>query len=253
MIKFKKIAWFMDVNEETNIRNIFGKHKFKGIKKIITTIENNSERYIWNIKKATLEDLIEFNELYKQEIGKKYNSKIYDLINIYEPQILSWNNIYFSYLRENNILIAWWISSHKISRWKDTLAGCIKVWENIKIDWISILYYIEYLFFTLGMKLNVKQFSAGKDRNCYGYIWENIWLAIHKLQNHYLPYESSDKEEFEIEENDILNETMLLIPNPNKNYFCDKAILRSNKDNIKIDEEFVLLKKRWISLEIRSL
>jgi hypothetical protein len=46
IIKFKKVARFMYVNEETNIRNIFGKHKFKGIKKVITTIENNSERYI---------------------------------------------------------------------------------------------------------------------------------------------------------------------------------------------------------------
>jgi hypothetical protein len=69
-------------------------------------------------------------------------------------------------------------------------------------------------------------------------------LAIHKLQNHYLPYQSSDKEEFQVKENDIVNETMVFIPNPDKNNFCDKALLWTNKTQEQIAEEFILLEKR---------
>jgi hypothetical protein len=69
-------------------------------------------------------------------------------------------------------------------------------------------------------------------------------LAIHKLQNHYLPYKSSDKQEFEIDESAIKTETMVFIPNPNKNNFCDKAIIRTNKNQQQIKEDFVLLEKR---------
>ena len=45
IIKFNKIARFMDVDDTTNIRTIFGKNKFKDIKKTITIIENDPTTY----------------------------------------------------------------------------------------------------------------------------------------------------------------------------------------------------------------
>lgn len=252
IIKFNKIARFMNIADTTNIRDIFWKNRFKHIKKIINTIGNNPNIYSEGIKKATLEDLQEFYVLYKEEIIKKNNAKVYNLIEIYKPQILGWKQIYFSYIRENNVLLAWWISVYRILRGKETLMGCVKAWKNTDVM-PSILYYIEYLFFRLWLELHVKQFSAGKDRNAYWYLGESIWLAIHKLQNHYLPYKSNDKEEFEIEDDEIKDETILFIPNPNKNNLCDKATLRTNKTQEQIEEEFVLLKKRWISLNIQPL
>jgi hypothetical protein len=36
-----------------------------------------------------IKDLKEFYVLYTQEIQKKYNAKVYNLLEIYEPQILS--------------------------------------------------------------------------------------------------------------------------------------------------------------------
>lgn len=252
VIQYRKIARFMEIDDTTTIKNIFGKNKYKQLQKMITTIESNQNMYTWSIKKATVEDIIVFYTLYKKEIIKKFNAKVYDLVSLFTEQIRSWKDIYFSSLLQNNKLIAWWIASYKLLRWKTTLVGAVKVWENVAIEWLWVLYYIEYLFFTLGLQLKVQQFSAGKDRNCYWSTWESIWLAIHKLQNHYLPYQSSDTTNFEIEEKSISVETMLLIPNPDKNNFCDKAIIRTDKSKEQLSD-LVLFEKRWISLEIRPL
>lgn len=252
-IKYKKIARFMDTKDKKNTKDILGKNKSKALRKLITTIEKNKKTYTRWIVKATIEDIAEFYNLYKEEVVKKHNAKIYDILNTYTNKILSWEDIYYNYFKENNILLAGGIIAHKQLKKKETLVGCAKIGKDIKIENIGIMYLIEYLFFTFGLELKVQQFCAGKDRNCYWYKGENIWLAIHKLQNHYLPYQSSDPEEFEIDEKDITTETLILVPNTEKENVCDKAILRTNKSKKQIDEEYLLCTKRWISLEIRNL
>lgn len=252
LISFKKIARFMEVNTTTTIKNIFGKTKYKDINKMRLFIENHPDIYTTGVTPLTVHNLEEFYVLYKQSIATKHNAKIYNLLEIYTPQILAWQQLYFSFVKEHNKIIAGSISCLKTLKWKPTLVGCVKASiPTSNLPWA--LYYVEYLFFTLGLNLHVQQFCAGKDRNCYGTLWESIWLAIHKLQNHYLPYQSSDKQEFTIEEVNIKNETLLFVPNLSKNKICDHAILRTNKTLPQIETDFLLLTKRWISLDIRPL
>jgi hypothetical protein len=109
---------------------------------------------------------------------------------------------------------------------------------------------LEYLFFDYGLKEGIQQFSAGKDRNCYGYLWESIGLVIHKLQNHYLPYPSSETTEFTLDTDSIQNDTLVFETNHSISFPCTVATLWTKNPP---QELLDLLKKRNIETVIYHL
>ena len=250
-ISYKKVARFMPVNEETTLRKIFWKSRYKSIKQSLSLLENNSN-YKYGITDLTIDNLSEFSTLYQEEINKKFNPKIYDIVSIYKEKLKNKELLYFGYIWENDQLIAGYIFNQKISREKTTLAGGIKMGKDIYIWKSPILYLLEYLFFDFWIRNNIQQFSAGKDRNCYGYLGESIWLVVHKLQNHYLPYPSSEETLFYVKEYEINPNCLIFWTKWDIDRICSEATLWINK-NWDEEELVNLLRKRGISLSINIL
>lgn len=109
--------------------------------------------------------------------------------------------------------------------------------------------YIEALYFLHGKSLEVDWFSAGQDRNGYGYFGGSLGLALHKLENHFLPIRVQNP--LLREEELDFNEPTLIFQDNSENGYFKKAILynASSAENlIKIQEMF---QKRGLELILK--
>jgi len=93
-ISYKKVAWLMPVSAETTLKRIFGKSRYKNILRGIETLKSDNQ-YARGVLPLTMELLTEFTPLYVQEVSKKFNPKVYDIVNTYETKLKNQETLYF--------------------------------------------------------------------------------------------------------------------------------------------------------------
>ena len=209
--------------------------------------------YIFGIESLNFQNLEEFyTSIYQKEIAKKNNAHVIDLIDRLKNRIGTHENIQFAFIKKDNKLLAWWIFILKIDNGISIYNLWYRGYEKIKIQWLFLWYYIEYLFYKRAIESKADFIWRWKDRNCYGSIWSGVGLPIHKLQYKFLPYcLDEDNPEIFIDEASIQQET-LIFTEPNEEYIYTKAILYTNRTSQEIQKEFAVIEKRWIYLEIRK-
>lgn len=240
------------ISNNTKIIDFF----WKKTKIIIEWIKIMKEKNIEiNIEKLTEVWLAEFYILYKEFIKKKQNSKISNLIDIYTPRIENKENIYLWYIKEDWKLIWWAIYIEKYISWEKVLSLWYRAYqENFLINKLRLWYYLEYLFIEKWLSLHVDYLSRWKDRNWYGILWSNTWLALHKLQMKFIPY-IKPYQTIMIDESIITKwEKEFLIfwwEISDQEVQSTKAILFTK--HIPIDNNYQIIKKRWIDLLIKTI
>lgn len=250
MLFHKYVVWRL-ANDAIDLKYILWKEKYKllwqGFK------DMTKSWYTYWIAPLNEENLYNFyHTLYKEETEKKNNAKVTDLIEKYKDRIKK-EDIQFAYIKHNDILLAGGIFINRIEENNTIYNLWFRSYEKMKINWLYLWYYIEYLFYEHSLKNKVDFLSRGRDRNCYGALWSAIWLAIHKLQYKFSPYCLwKDNPKVSIDEKNIKADT-LIFTEPNKDNIYTKAVLYTNKTHEEIKKQFAVIEKRWISLEIKNI
>lgn len=210
--------------------------------------------YSFGIEPLNFKNVEEFyTSVYQKEIAKKNNAHVIDLIELFKTRIGSGENIQFAFIKKDNKLLAWWIFILKMEGDTSVYNLWYRGYEKIKIQWLFLGNYIEYLFYTWSIDNNAYFIWRWKDRNCYGSVWSSVGLPIHKLQYKFLPYCLWDTNlEISIDETSIKKETLIFVE-PNEEHFYTKAILYTDRTSDEIKKEFAVIEKRWIRLEIRNI
>lgn len=251
MLFYTYIVWRLK-NENIDLRYILWKEKFKLLSKWFEELTNNG--YSCGIEPLTLTNLEDFYlSIYQKEIEKKNNANVFNLIDKFKDRIHTDEDIQFAFIKKGNILLAWGIFTRKIEKNNNVCILWFRSYEKIKIQWLFLGYYIEYMFYKRALENNVEFISRGRDRNCYGAMWSNIGLPIHKLQYKFLPYCLwKENPEISIDESSLDTETLIFVE-PNTEHLYTKAILYTDKTPEEIKKEYAVIEKRWIQLEIRNV
>ena len=238
----------MQTTPELTIKKILWESYERKIRKGIETIKGDRS-YSFEIKPLTQQDLLDFIPFYNHIISQKNNAKPVNLEKQYFHQINNNSWLYFASLKKDHQFLAGAISRNKELKGKNCMTGCVQVGTFDKINNVSCLYYMEYLFFQLWFELWVECFSDGKDRNCYGFGGPSIGLAVHKLQKWYIPYPSIDPTEFVLDTNLIQNDILLFDTAQDPYLPCTSASLwTTNKESH--SDLLTLLEKRKIKTDI---
>lgn len=230
-------------NDNITIREILGKEKTRLINKGIEEFKENNISY--QIKTLEMSDIEEFLIIYKPFIEKKENPKDINIKENIQKGKKDWKEYFICWIKKNNLNIGMGIFVLQKDLWLFTL--WYRAYIDEKINKISIWYYLEYFFFSEGIKQNIHEFSRWMDRNGYWFLWANIWLALHKLELKFIPH-TKKEEVLDIKETDI-NKESLFFSEPDLNNKYTKAILYTNKSEEDIVKYFWIIKKRWLILE----
>lgn len=170
------------------------------------------EGFSYGVEPLTHANLEEFFPLYEKYISTKHNPNVHDLLALYGARIDAGEEIYFGFLRKWDVLLGGWIFIHKLVRWwNDALVLWFRAFEDQIFNKLSIWYYLEYLYFSLGLDLGITFFSRWSDRNGYWILGSNVGLPIHKAQLWFSPHLSAvNFNMLEVDESTITNDTIII-------------------------------------------
>lgn len=239
-------------NNGIDLRYILWKEKLKILSKWIEHMQENT--YVFGIEPLNISNLQDFyTSIYTKETSQKHNPNVINLIDRFKDRINTDENIQFAFIKKDGVLLAWGIFIVKIENGETIYNLWFRSYEKIKINWLFLGNYIEYFFYKRALENHADYISRGKDRNCYGSIWSNIWLPVHKLQYKFLPYCLwEDNPQIQVDESSIKKEALVFIE-PDTNHLYTKAILYTNKADEEIKKQFAVIEKRWISLDVRHI
>jgi hypothetical protein len=238
-------------NNNFSVKNIFGKEKVRIMNLWREEIKKNG--YTFWIERLTLESLINFyNTLYISFIKQKEKAIVFPLIERLEWRIQQGEEIFFGCIKKEQKLLAGGIFFHKQKGQRKGISLWYRAYdEQITIHNLKLGYYIEYLFYQFGIEYNVDFFSRGKDRNWYGYLGTSIWISLHKIELHHLPYPDKEANFIEIDE-DIIKQDSLFFLCSEQGKFLSEVRLYCNKSSEEIERIYGIVGKRWFALNIIS-
>jgi hypothetical protein len=215
-----------------------------------------SSSYSFGMTSLTTSLLEEFYPFYMSYISTKPNARITNLIEYYNHRLLI-DDLYFSFVRDSSWqLLAGCIIVNKMIQGKQTLMLSFRAsLPDVSFQKLRLGYYLEYLFFDLGLSLWVAQYSRWRDRNGYGLFGSDIGVCIHKLQLHFSPYVANKSIEILIEESKIKKSSLFLV-NAENSWKLASMILYldpKEKTSSKNVDLISLAQKRWFSIDIREI
>ncbi len=207
METFEKVRWITDSTWK-EVRDFFSSNSNRKINKSYEQLDELSFQY-----GSTLLDesnLVEFYELYKEEIWSRDNAKVHDLIQRFTPE-LNDKILYLLYVRNSNWNLIWgWVWIHR----NDTFTLWFKATkENYPFEpklkvWMWIL--IDHMIFQIAtQQLKTSYISFWTDRNGYGLIWSKPSLAISKLARGFLPNSFDSNKSITIDTEQIKEDSII--------------------------------------------
>lgn len=211
-------------------RFFLGQERARLLRKGFDEMHNVGWRY--GVEKLSLQTLVHFyQQLYIPFINKKENAKLHSLVDRYASRIEAKavnDQIFFGFVRnEIWVLLAGGIF---ISKWKsDSTQKTASLGFRAYDDTFSIYKqklwnFIEFLFFEWALAGNHQLITRGQDRNGVWALGGSVGLALHKIEEHFLPYVP---EYFEprILDVKLLSQPTLFFLAPNWDGQCTKVCL----------------------------
>lgn len=205
--------------------------------------------YTYGTEPLNHKNLQQFYLLYQKYIHTKKNAKISDLIDIYTSRIDNWEKIYIWYIKKWTHLLWWGIFINKVTYGKRWLVLWFRAFESDVFNKLSIGYYIEYLFFLLGLELGIEVFTRWSDRNGYGLSWSSVGLAIHKVQLHFIPYlHENNKNRIEVDPISIQQETIIFSQNNTSSDVLHTVNIWTSLNRGEAEKQYNIFTKRWFDV-----
>ncbi len=191
-----------------------------------------------------------YHEVYAPFIAKKQNAEVFNLISRFSDRIQeNKEELYFAKITNWSTLLAGGVFVMENKQAAKILSLAYRAYDEVTVNKQRLGNYIEALYFLHGKTLEVDWFSAGQDRNGYGYFGGSLGLALHKLENYFLPMRAENP--LLREEELDFDEPTLIFQDSNDNGYFKRAVLynpSSAENLIKIQEMF---QKRGLELILK--